>query len=52
MDKNLFEKMMDDHNLKPLDDFCGFSPKEMSSIIYTPFEEPKHNRAPQNWMLA
>ena len=39
MDINNINKIINDYNEKPSDDFVGFSPKEMHEILYNPFEE-------------
>lgn len=39
MDINNINKIINDYNESPLDDFAGFSPKEMHAILYSPFEE-------------
>lgn len=38
MDKNFRNDFMDKHNSKPVDDFCGFSPNQMQSILYSPLD--------------
>ncbi len=39
MDIYNFDKTLNDYNTNPLDDFLGFSPKEMHLILYNPFED-------------